>query len=428
MSASLVMFDVHGDTALNVLSFAHNKSNPDRIIFISSAINTIAKTTDTYTACINPLEVPAHEKTVEGVSIYASEITEALEEILQSSGQNFASLTVQMTALLKPVVFTVMYSCKEPSILEIARFFQDKNNVNADLIEIGKQSPIAIYRTFFEQDWYSSEYALTKRSLRTKILFLLSDPALAHLIVGRSTVSVQNALAQGKVLIVSLPKSHGKFCSSVFSRLLIAYIQSIMQRRANIEDLRKRLPTYLFLDEFQNMITKSLGDSLAESRKWGLNVQLATQSIRNIEPQLRKQVLVNTAVKFCSLADYEDKQMFAKEFDVPIEMFNALKPLEFLCCKFDGKHKAFKFRVPIMGRRFYMSKSERETFLKRIVYQSGIYRKIENTPPPPPQKNETTENEDNKQKKEQTTNQPKNNTMKKDPFDDDYTKRFTPKK
>src|SRR5690606_17281096 len=119
----------------------------DRVIFISSAISTMAQTADPYTACINPLEVPAHEKTVEGVSIYASEITEALEEILQSSGQNFSSLTVQMTALLKPVVFTVMYSCKEPSLLEIARFFQDKDGVNADLIAMGRQSPIAIYRT-----------------------------------------------------------------------------------------------------------------------------------------------------------------------------------------------------------------------------------------------------------------------------------------
>lgn len=426
MSASLVLFDVHGDTARNVLNFVHNKTNADRVIFISSAINTMAQTSDTYTACINPLEVPLHDKTVEGVSIYASEIAEALEEILQSSGQNFSSLTVQMTALLKPVIFTVMYSCKEPSLLEIARFFQDKNNVNADLIQMGKQSPIAIYRTFFEQDWGNPLYTQTKSSLRTKILFLLSDPALSNLIIGRSTVSMQNALTQGKVVIVSLPKSHGKFCSSVFSRLLIAYIQSIMQRRANIEDFKKRKSCYLFLDEFQNMITKSLSDSLAESRKWGLNVQLATQSIRNIEPHLRKQVLVNTAVKFCSLADYEDKQMFAKEFDVPIENFNALKPLEFLCRKFDGKHKAFKFRVPIMGRRFYMSKSERADFLQRIVYHSGVYRKVENTPPPPPQKNREQHTE-NREPKEQTTNQPKNNIMKSDPFDDDYTKRFTTK-
>lgn len=409
----MVIIDVHGDFARNVVNFIHNEDR-ERLVYISSTINRECHTKETYTAVVNPFIIENGDNSVEATSIYANEIANAIEEILQSSSNTYNTLSIQMSAILRPVIFTVMYSCLNPSFETVARFFLDRDGQNTDLLELGKQSPIAMYRQFFEHDWKSPEYTITKRSIRTKIIYMMGDPMLTNMICGKSTVNVEKCLHEGKVIVVNVSKSGGSFCSSVFSRLMIAYIHAIMIRRDALE-INKRTPCFLYLDEFQNMVTSSLVSSLAECRKYGLNVVLATQSTAALSKEVRSATTVNCSIKMVSLLDHEGKVFFSKELNVPIEMLQELQALSFVVRKNNGKDGAFKFRVPILAKRHFLSKDKRKELMDYILYQSGTYVPVSTSPAPPPVSTPTA----------QDIKQPKKQKRKKDdPFDDNIRPAF----
>lgn len=406
---SLVAIDPHGDTAKKLVHFAHNIDR-ERLVYISSTINREANTTEPFTAIVNPFE---HDGTEHMKYLLAQELTDALAELLADTSH---ALTVQMTALLRPCISTVLNS-PNPSMETLARFFLDKDGMNTDLLELGRKSTVQQHRTFFEHDWYSVEYALTKRSIRTKILYFLSDPMLANMLNGKSTVNINDCLEQGKVIIFNLPKGAGKFTSHVFSKLMIAYINALMFRREAI-DPKHRKPCYMFLDEFQTILGNSLASSLAELRKYSLSVILATQSVKAISNlEIRKTVMLNTNLKACGQTDYDDKVIFSRELEVPTSDLNKLETLQFYVKKNDGKHTAFKFRVPILHSRYFLTASQRKELMDYLVYQSGIYVKV--VPPPAPPPKPMIEKKPYKQEQKKTS---KSKTTKDNPFDEDFLK------
>jgi hypothetical protein len=403
---ALVAIDPHGDFAKRLLGFSHNIQK-ERLVYISSSINREAQTAETYTAVINPFENDGSE---EMRYLLAQELTDAITELLSDTAH---TLTVQMTALLRPCIATVLRS-KYPSMETLARFFLDKDGMNYDLIELGKQSPIQQYRTFFEHDFHSHEYAITKRSIRTKLIYFLADPMLSNMLNGKSTVNIEQCLNKGKVIIFNLPKGAGKFTSSVFSRLMIAYIHALMLRRDAIEP-KYRKQCFMFLDEFQTMLTSSLAGSLAETRKYGLSLILATQSVKQIEKaEVRKTIMLNTNLKAVSMTDYEDRLVFSKEFGIGTDALNIIEPLQFYIKKNDGKHIAFKFKVPILAQRYFLPKQERTALLEYLVYQSGMYIKV--LPPAPPATPYTKKEAIDKVKPA------KKKPTKDNPFDEDFIK------
>lgn len=399
---SLIAIDPHGDTSKRLVYFAHN-IDKERLVYVSSTINREANTTEQYTAIINPFE---HDGTEQMKYLLAQELTDAIAELLADTAH---SLTVQMTALLRPCIAVVL-SSPNPSLETLARFFLDRNGMNEDLIELGKQSTVQQHRTFFEHDFHSPEYVLTKRSIRTKLLYFLADPMLANMVNGKSTVNINDCLEAGKVVIFNLPKGAGKFTSHVFSKLMIAYIHALMLRRDAI-DPKKRKPCFMFVDEFQTVLGNSIASGLAECRKYGLSLLLATQSAKAIaDHEIRKTVMLNTNLKVVGMTDYEDRVIFSREIGVSPDDISKLEALQFYVRKNDGKHTAFKFKVPILHSRYFLTATQRKELINYLVYQSGIYVKVQHTSPAPPTNNTV--------KQKQTNNIQTNKKDKDNPFNE----------
>lgn len=57
-----------------------------------------------------------------------------------------------------------------------------------------------------------------------------------------------------------------------------------------------RKPTFLFVDECQNFISPSINDILEQSRKYGLHIIMANQSVDRLG-SIEKVALGNTSVK-----------------------------------------------------------------------------------------------------------------------------------
>ncbi len=370
----VLVIDPHGDLCSAILKFGIH-SDPSRLKYISSSINREADVPrgQDVTAIFNPF---ISDGTPEMDYLLTETLTDALCELLAE-----ATLTTQMIAIIRPCIATCIRS-PEPSLATLHRFFIE--GANEDLLQIGKSSPIHQHRLFFEHDWFNEGYKLSKLSIKTKLSFFLSDPKLASMLNGTSTIDLAAALNDGSVVLFNLPRGSGRFVSQVMSKLTIAFITAALMGRHH-EELSKRKKIFMLIDEFQVMASsQSLSMMLSELRKFGLSVTLASQSLLQLtDTVLRKTVLVNTGLKAVSSTDAQDRAAFAKELGITAEQIEKLRPLQFYLKRNDGRHRAFKFNVPVL-RGVFLSKTETKKLLYHLVYESGQYVPIPSAPPPPP--------------------------------------------
>jgi hypothetical protein len=397
---SVCLIEPHGDFSAKI---AFAKIIPrDRLVYVSSTINREAGT-DGYACIINPFE---HDNTSQMVYLLTTELTSAIGELLADTT---TPLTVQMTMLLRNCI-SVTLKCRaiglEPSLEVLCRFFSSKDEVGAELVALGQRSENSVERMFFLQDFDNQLYTQTKVSLRTKLLYFLSDSLLFSMLCGKSTINLLDSLEQGKVIIFQIPKGASKFVSSVFGRLMIAYINTLMLRREAI-DPKKRKPCFLFIDEFQTLLTSSLASSLQEVRKYRLALILATQSLKQLESHtLKKTIIVNTGVRAISLSDHQDRKDFSAEMGVTPEALATLEPLQFMIKKNDGKSTAFRFRVQILSSHLFYEGEQKLELLHYLIHESGLYVKISPPPAPPPSENK---DEDSKKSNNTSTGKRKDN-------------------
>lgn len=119
---------------------------------------------------------------------------------------------------------------------------------------------------------------------------------LVRLVVGQSssTINLRSIMDQKKILLVNLSKgllneADTKFIGMILTGRLFAAATS----RASLDESR-RVPFYVYIDEFQNFTTASLGPILAEARKYGLSVTLAHQNLAQLPSALSEAILANT--------------------------------------------------------------------------------------------------------------------------------------
>ena len=94
--------------------------------------------------------------------------------------------------------------------------------------------------------------------------------------------------------------------------------QAGMERASMPESARTDF--YIYVDEFQNVVTQTFENILSEARKYGLNLTMAHQYVGQIIPQVHKAVLGNCGSIITFRISGEDavkmKPEFAPLFDV----------------------------------------------------------------------------------------------------------------
>ena len=151
--------------------------------------------------------------------------------------------------------------------------------------------------------------------------FLFSPTAKRILEQGKSTISFDQIMNEGKILLCNLSKGKvGEDNSSVFGVLIMAKIQLAALKRARMKQ-EDRKDFYLYVDEFQNFATPAFAQILSEARKYRLNAILAHQTTSQIEDNsLVNVTLANTGTVICfRTANPEDERMILPQFRPYIE-------------------------------------------------------------------------------------------------------------
>ncbi|SFC94140.1 Type IV secretion-system coupling protein DNA-binding domain-containing protein [Flexibacter flexilis DSM 6793] len=372
---SLVFIDPHGDISRELLALHLNLEEKERLIFFDPFLSN-----DKFPV-LNPLET--NNKSLSFVDTLAQSISSALQELWPS-----AEMTLQMQTLLIPCIATLLLD-ENRSLKDLQNFMQN----DPALLALGKQSPFPAHRQFFETAFLNKSYEHTKAGIYTRIQSLLNNAGFYRATTGRSTVHLEKAINEGKIIIVRFTKDKGEEASRAFNKLLIARLQSIVLSRSDqVKEQRKSC--FLFIDEFQNYLSPSIGLILEESRKFGLHLVIANQNLGQIsDTRLLRTILSNTFTKIVGANGFKDLKDFSAEIGVKVTQLQQLPPYKFYCKS--GTNPAFVFDPAafLVGHQppFFLDKKQTTQLKEYLVHQSGQYQKQEeverskaaapNTPP-----------------------------------------------
>lgn len=312
-STGLVLLTPNGEIAEQVAKFWVNIEN-NRLIYIEPNL-------DGFFPCLNPFDVPnkADLSDIEAEN-YAQAFLSVFQELLGES-----DFTNQMKALLQAVL-PVIIKLPNSSIYDLIDFLepaQDKthNQKVYDFLDFASKNlkNKGILDFLNGQFLHDETYNRTKFAIHTRLRTLFSSTVMQAVMVGKSTLNIEQAIEQRKLIVFNFAKGKLPIDYRVLGLFILANIKIISFRRDGKKDF---VPCHLFIDEFQNYITPSLQEILEESRKFGLFMTFAQQQAgARMKTELFRSILGNTAIKFTGINEVETLQILAKETGETLKNF-----------------------------------------------------------------------------------------------------------
>jgi len=238
----------------------------------------------------------------------------------------------------------------EHTLNDVSRVF-----VNPDYrLKLLETTPNPMVREFWEKQ---AEKAGGELSLANVAPYIVSklNPFLANDLVRPIVSQVRNSLDfrkiidEKKILIVNLSKGIlGETNSYLLGMLVVAQLTMAAFSRQNVPE-EQRPDFFLYIDEFQNITTDTIGTVFSEGRKYHLNLTVANQFLSQLKEPIRKAVFGNVGTVVSFRVGAEDAEELAKYFApvftaydlVNIDNFSA-----YIKLMIDGKtSRAFDFHT-----------------------------------------------------------------------------------
>ena len=176
----------------------------------------------------------------------------------------------------------------------------------------------AVVRQFWQHEFEAKadkQKAEETRSTTNKVRAFLSNPYLADIITGPSTVNIPHLMDRGKVLILNLAKgSWGETPSKLLGCLFVIAIAQAAEERTSIPE-SDRMDCCLFIDELQNFQNDSFATILSESRKTRLSLALANQYYAALPQSLQAAISGNVGTWIAFRIGSKDARLIADELD-----------------------------------------------------------------------------------------------------------------
>ena len=295
----IAVIDPHGDLIENIkgflacyYSFYQDETIFDRVVLIDP-------TDPDFTATFNPLEK------LSGVSIaeQTAELVSAFKKIWSGSWG------VRMEDLMRNSVIALGEAGL--TLAELPRFLTDKPFRGAVLKKV--ESPTA-HNYFLRFGTLTDRARVTwTEPVMNKINAFLSDDRIRQMFsFPKSTFNLREVMDHKKILLIKLDKGRLKGSADILGSLLMAKIQMATFSRSNVPQSR-RVPFYIYIDEFQNFASESFSVMLSEARKYGVSLIMAHQSLSQIPTDLRGLILGNTGIQVYFRLNRRDASLLAKE-------------------------------------------------------------------------------------------------------------------
>ncbi len=167
-------------------------------------------------------------------------------------------------------------------------------------------------------DWSEKFDTTAIIPLVNKLGQFLSDPMLRNIFGQKENrIDFEEMMNKQKIVLINLSKGKiGEENSSFFGSMFITKIKQAGMARAHMPS-RERKDFYLYVDEFQNIVTETFQHLMAEARKYGVCLTLAHQYSSQLIPTVRSAVLGNVGTIVIFRVGGDDAERLESEM-VPI--------------------------------------------------------------------------------------------------------------
>lgn len=190
-------------------------------------------------------------------------------------------------------------------------------------------------------EWSQRYDAEAVSPLLNKLGQLLADPLMRNIFgQNESKIDLYDIMQEKKILLVNLSKGRvGDEKSAFFGSVLITKLYQASMQRIRLPK-EKRLPFYLYVDEFQNIATKTFENILAEARKFGFGLTVANQNLSQLSSSLRSSLFGNVASMIVFQISADDADILKNEMQPVFEtadMINLSEREIYVKMTIDGK-------------------------------------------------------------------------------------------
>jgi hypothetical protein len=218
----------------------------------------------------------------------------------------------QMNSILANAILAFLESSRGGTLTDLRRFLIEKDFRN-DFLKTVTDPSIQYY--------WLKEYPLLKSnsigSILTRLDTFLRPKVIRNMVAQKKGINFEHLINTNKIILVKLSQGLiGVENSYLLGTFVVSKIhQAIMARQAMEKQARN--PFFLYIDEFQNFITPSMGAILSGARKYHLGLVLAHQDLAQLiknDSELAGSVLANAGTRICFRLSDTDAKRLAEGF------------------------------------------------------------------------------------------------------------------
>ncbi len=310
---------------------------------------------------LNPLDAGHLSK--RDRSIYAGQLTEVMGQVVT---QSTTDRWTTQTETVAQSCFEVALNTRGATLRHIRLALVEPEErqrgglppMVREFVRLGKQHHSEEVRTFFEYDFFKLNFASSKSSFSGKLGAALKNQIFSAVTCRPSTIHLEGLINERKIIVFNLGGWGDLKAAGAFGRMLIAQIVAIGMRRATAYGGDK-VPVHVYVDEADKFIGRATLDALSKLRQHRMYMTMAQQVFaRNLEGEDRRDIAINTGVKFTSGED--QKEMLAA-MRAPPNAAHGLDKGQFVG-RWGRDGEAFRLQVrdTLLGHRNCMTNEEWE--------------------------------------------------------------------
>jgi len=146
--------------------------------------------------------------------------------------------------------------------------------------------------------------------------FIANDYVRPIIGQAKSAFNFREMMDSGKILLINLSKGRiGDVNANLLGMIITGRILMAALSRADLPNEQARRDFYLYIDEFQNFTTDSIGVILSEARKYRLDLIMAHQFIAQLTDKIRESVFGNVGSMIAFRVGTTDTETLVKQFE-----------------------------------------------------------------------------------------------------------------
>jgi len=215
---------------------------------------------------------------------------------------------------LRNAALTITEPNVRGTLVDIPRLFTDKAFA---------QAAVARADHWAVKDFWNNQMASTSDFHKSEMLnyftskfgSFLGNQVMYQILSQRtSAFDLRTIMDKRKILLVNLSKGRlGSLNAQLLGTLIMTKIQMAAMSRADVS-VDQRPPFYVYIDEFQNVVTESFATMLSEIRKYGVGLHLAHQYVNQLPENVRQAISGNIGTIMAFRLGQTDAKWLAPHF------------------------------------------------------------------------------------------------------------------